>query len=296
MPFSEKKQVQQLISMYRQGFEEVLQVIIRKEAKGQWTRYYRDLLLDIDNILRQMDQYADTWIEQTIGQVYSQATAETTAFLSQLGTVQQATPGFAQVHQRAIDVVAQNMAGNLRGATQFIGRRVEDVFRQVGLEQTGGKLASGATVQDMKQLAVQQLLDHGQTAFVDRIGRKWRLDTYAQMVARTTTRETASVATLNTCQEFGLDLVRITIHYPTCEICAPLQGKVYSISGKDTRYPKLTDEHRPPLHPNCRHVLTPYVREFDNKAGETERVSNQSLDKDPRSEAEKQAYAKSQRR
>jgi len=111
------------------------------------------------------------------------------------------------------------------------------------------------------------------------------------MVARTTTREAASVATLNTCQEFGLDLVWITTHYPTCEKCAAVQGKVFSISGKDKRYPKLTDEYRPPLHPSCRHSCHPYVRELDDNAEETERFSNQPLDKDPRSEAEKRAYA-----
>ena len=291
MPFDEEKQIQQLVEMYRQGFEEILRVIVQKEAKGQWTQYWRDLLLEVRAILQQLDQHADQWIEQTMGQVYSQAAADTALFLSQLGMQKPQKPEFAQVHQRAVDVVAQNMAGNLRDATQFIGRRVNDVFRQVGLEQTGRKLAAGQTWQDMKRKVVRGLLDQGQTAFVDRLGRKWRLDSYAEMVARTTTREAASVATLNTCQEFGLDLVRITTHYPTCEKCAPLQGKVYSISGNDKRYPRLTDERRPPVHPNCRHVLAPYVRELDDDAEETERRSNEPLNVDPRSKAEKQAYA-----
>jgi len=291
MPFDEEKQIQQLIQIYRQGFEEILRIIVEKEAKGQWTQYWRDLLLEVKAILQQLDQYADTWIEQTIGQVYSQAAAETVAFLSGLGIATATNPEFAQIHQRAIDVVVQNMADNLRDATQFIGRRINDVFRRVGLEETGGKLAAGATVRDMKKKVVQRLLNEGQTAFVDKLGRKWRLDTYAEMVARTTTREAASVATLNTCQEFGLDLVRITRHYPTCGRCAAVQNKVFSISGKDSRYPKLTDEYRPPLHPHCRCVLTPYVRELDDNADETERFSNQPLDVDPRSEAEKQAYA-----
>lgn len=293
MPFDEEKQIQQLISMYRQGFEEILRIIVEKEAKGQWTQYWRDLLLDVKAILQQLDQYADTWIEQTIGQVYSQAASETVAFLSALGVATATNPEFAQLHQRAIDVVAQNMADNLRDATQFVGRRVNDVFRQVGLEQTGRKMAAGQTWQDMKKKVVQGLLDRGQTAFVDRLGRKWRLDAYAEMVARTTTREAASVATINTVQEFGLDLVRVTTHYPTCGLCSPLQGKVFSLSGKDKRYPKYGEnDARIPRHPNCRHVLTGYVRELDDNAEETERLSNQSLDKDPRSEAEKQAYAK----
>lgn len=291
MPFNEAQQIDQLVAMYRQGFEEILRIIVEKEAKGQWTVYYRDILIQIQEILQQLDKNADQWIQQTIGQIYSQATAETAAFLMALGIQRQTNPQFAQLHQRAIDVVAQNIADNLRNATQFIGRRVNDVFRQIGLEETGRKYASGTTVRDMKQKVIQRLLDQGQTAFVDKLGRKWRLDTYAEMVARTTTREAASVATLNTCQEFGLDLVRITTHYPTCELCAAIQGKVFSISGNDRRYPKYGEnEARIPRHPNCRHSIHPYVRELDDNAEETERFSNQPLDKDPRSEAEKQAY------
>ncbi|WP_278308216.1 phage minor capsid protein [Carboxydocella sp. ULO1] len=173
---------------------------------------------------------------------------------------------------------------------QFIGRRIDDEFRRVALEEAGRKMASGTTIKDMKQRVIQRLLDQGQTAFVDKLGRKWRLDSYAEMVARTTTREAASAATINTCREAGLDLVKITTHYPTCEKCAPLQGKVFSISGQDKRYPKLTDEYRPPIHPNCRHTLQPYVRELDPDADKVQKYSNTSLTKDPRSEEEKQAY------
>lgn len=290
MAFDEEKQIQTLINLYGQGFEEILRIIIHKEAKGQWTRYWKDILKDVYDILSQLDSNTQQWIEQTIGQVYSQATAQTAAFLMQLGQYQKSNKDFAQIHQRAIDVVAQNMSDNMRDAFQFIGRNINDTFRKVGLEATGKKYASGTTIQDMKKDLIQRLLDNGQTAFKDKLGRKWRLDTYAEMVARTTTREAASVATINECKEFGIDLVQISTHYPTCEICAPLQGKVFSISGKDKRYPKLTDEYRPPFHPNCRHVLMPYVREFDDNAEEKQRYSNTSLTKDPRSEAEKQAY------
>ena len=41
---------------------------------------------------------------------------------------------------------------------------------------------------------------------------------------------------------------------------------------------------------NCRHVTTPYVREFDPNGEETQRHSNTPLNKDARSEREKQAY------
>ena len=81
MVFNETEQIQQLIGIYRQGFEEVLRIIIEKDAKGQWTRYHKDLMLGIQAVLRQLDEHADQWIAQTVWQSYSQATADTAAFL-----------------------------------------------------------------------------------------------------------------------------------------------------------------------------------------------------------------------
>jgi hypothetical protein len=296
MPFNEEKQIQQLVSLYRLGFQEIIRIIVEKEAKGQWTDYYRDTMVQIQGVLQQLDKHAAEWISKAISQVYSQAAVDTASFLMavKLGRAVQVNPSFSKINQRALDVIAQNMADNLFSAHQYVGRRVNDVFRQVGLEQTGRKLATGATIRDMKQQVIQRLLDQGLTGFKDRLGRQWRLDSYAEMVARTTTREAASVAMINQCLEYGHDLVRISTHYPTCHLCSPLQGKVFSISGNDKRYPKLEDEYRPPIHPRCRHVLTPYVRELDPDAEKTERHSNTSLTEDPRTEDEKRAYKETQ--
>ena len=83
-------------------------------------------------------------------------------------------------------------------------------------------------------------------------------------------------------------MVQISQHYPTCPLCAPIQGKVYSISGEDKRYPRYTDDVRIPRHQNCLHSVHPYVRELDDNAAAMERFSNQPAQ--PQSEAETQAY------
>jgi hypothetical protein len=272
MPFDEQKHINQLVDMYERGFTNILQLLRNSPDEA----YYRDILVDIREILQTLDANADKRIEQLISQTYSYNAAQTMAFLKSLG--KQQNPGFAQVHQRAVDVLVQNLSDNLRNATQYVGRRVNDIFRAEALKAAGEKYAMGATIGDMRESLINRLVDQGYTAFVDKLGRKWRLDTYAEMVARTVTREAASVAVLNECEEFDVDLVMFSAHTPTCESCAPLQGKVYSISGKDTRYPKLTDDIRPPVHPNCRHSIQPYIRELDENAEETERQSRQKTE------------------
>jgi len=290
MPYDVEKQIQALVEIYRQGFIEVLKVLLQKEAKKQNTVFYKDQLKQIMQILNQIDKDAAKWIQEVIPQVYQDNYTQVLAYINKVGMQKDIRPEFAQIHQRAIDVIAQNMYDNLRQATQFAGRRINDYYRQAALKASAKKYSSGQTIKDMKKELQQKLLTQGLTGFKDKLGREWRLDRYAEMVARTTTAEIASVATLNTCEEAGIDLVKITTHYPTCEKCAPLQGKVFSISGKDKRYPKLEDRYRPPVHPSCRHSIHPYVREFDDNAEETERFSNISLSKDPRSEKEKEAY------
>jgi hypothetical protein len=70
-----------------------------------------------------------------------------------------------------------------------------------------------------------------------------------------------------------------------------LQGRVYSISGKDKRFPPLNKAFSGSyanIHPNCRHTLTPYIEAFQdvekdmaysNRPFEVEPEMEKSLDK-----------------
>jgi hypothetical protein len=94
-------------------------------------------------------------------------------------------------------------------------------------------------------------------------GRKYRADKYAEMVARTKTAEATSVGTANRLLEEGYDLTMVSAHGAT-DGCAFYEGKIFSISGTDTRYPSLQElpNGGPPFHPNCKHRLVPFVEEL----------------------------------
>jgi hypothetical protein len=79
---------------------------------------------------------------------------------------------------------------------------------------------------------------------------------------------------INTNLEYGNDLVQWVAIGGACELCMPLNGKVYSISGKNADFPMLNDP--PPLHPNCRCVLAPITEEgmaYKGNYGELSRLS-----------------------
>jgi len=156
---------------------------------------------------------------------------------------------------------------------------------------------------------VNALLREGVTAFVDKAGRNWSLHTYADMVCRTTSRQAEVLAVLTA--DDSQDLYKISSHGTTCKICAPLEGRVYSKSGKDPNYPPLAaafgkiDPNGPDdltnsylnIHPNCLHVLLPWT-----PAGRSEKEIKETQDfssfkknpptKDPRTQEQIDAYRK----
>lgn len=90
----------------------------------------------------------------------------------------------------------------------------------------------------------------------DGVARNYNLKSYSELVARTQMRQSQTEAVKKSCAEYDNDLVEIPPHSDPCPLCAPRQGKVYSISGKHPDYPELPDGG-PPWHPNCEDVANP---------------------------------------
>ena len=93
---------------------------------------------------------------------------------------------------------------------------------------------------------------------------------------------------------YGYDLVEVPEHHPTCERCAIFQGRVYSISGNDKRFPPLSviyEEGTHRIHKNCRHVVVGWVEGAytPQEIEEVIRRSNRPF-VDPRSEEEKKLF------
>lgn len=158
------------------------------------------------------------------------------------------------VNRHAITVLANNLNSNLVGAETLVGRRVDDVFRRVGLLHTAVGRAAGEGVPQIAAGIESDLLHEGVTAFVARNGARWRLGPYARMVARTTGREANTAGVSNRLAERGSYLVTVSDHGDTDEACADHAGQTYDLREN----PDL-----PPYHPNCIHVTTPAEGNLD---------------------------------
>lgn len=116
------------------------------------------------------------------------------------------------------------------------------------------------TKEQQKKLAddlLKVLKENGVTFFFDKAGRKWKIENYVKMRTMTETVQAQRVAFFTRGVQYGVDLVRIkhlNIH-PTCQLCAPFENKILSITGNTSGYMTIQEASLQGLfHPNCDHV------------------------------------------
>jgi hypothetical protein len=244
----------QLEAIYEDA-QRKLELTIRRAILGhqEWTASRAKLqLLEVRQQIQQLRIEAPTLARDSVSSAYEAATSAVDLHTIAGAAAVQAGAGAAMtvgLHTDALNTLAAALAKPLDDATATVGRRTDDVFREIGLHQTAVGIAAGDERRDISAAIHQRLIDKGITGYTDSLGRNWKLSTYTNMVARTVTREAVSLGTSNRMKELELDLVTISDDGETDEICAEFAGNTYSLSGDTTGYEQLPEE--PPFHPNA---------------------------------------------
>lgn len=286
---------QKLIDIYFKAQMLIIKTIAEKEARGNVTYYQKSLLMQINRQIAELDAQARQWTNDVIEKYYKDAIDEVSAILEKdISNFE----SFAKLHTSAIEMLVQNTYSKLNEANNFVGRRINDAIRNAGIEAVTMKVATGQTVRECKKSLIEALTKEGINGIRDKRGRMISLAVYAETVARSTTAEVTNTATTNQLTSLGYDLVKMTSHVTSCPICSVYQGRVYSISGNDSRFPKLdtvfSGEYAN-IHPNCRHRIFPYIPELADDLQNDISESNRSFEVDPRSKKSIDEYNKQQK-
>lgn len=265
-----KSQLDVLIEIYREAQTRLAEIVTGNYGAGTRTYY--------NSVLKQLEAETGQYISTEIPKQYKKALDDTYAYFKRNNLQMKRPDMFSHIHSDAVSELANEMRYHINQGISIAGRRVmryldtarDNALRQAGLRSAALKAAAGQTVADMQKDFMQRLANDGFLTVQYGTGKRAYqvgLDSYAAMVARSTTREAGNLARENQLAENGYDLMMMTEHYPTCEACAVLQGRVYSISGRDKRFPPLSrafpSGYRN-VHPNCRHVMTYWIEEMQS--------------------------------
>lgn len=303
-----KSQLDLLIEVYREAQIRLISIVSGKYGAGTKT-YYNSILKQLEQLMKQLSAETGKYIEMSVPREYKKALNETYRYFKKNKLKMKHPDMFARIHSDAVYELSREMQYHINQGISQAGRRViryfdsarDNALRQEGLRASAVKISAGQTVLDMQADLLKRLSEDGFLTVQYGSGKRAYqvgLDTYTAMVARSTTREAGNLARKNQLIENGYDLMIMTEHYPTCEICAMYQGRVYSISGKDKRFPPLEEVFSGGYmntHPNCRHSVVPFIEEMQS-AEELQKAiarSNQAFE-DNRSDNEKSLYTEQQ--
>jgi hypothetical protein len=261
-------QAKRLIQLYGEAEKEILKEcnrLLLKNPESYSLAWQKTLLARVQQIRGDLLAGSRTWCEQAIPDSYMKGV--TWADADPLSG-QKVLAGFGSIHQQAVEVLADNAYSRLEDVNNVVGRRVNDVFRSVALENAKGSVIGYQTTRQTAKRIREDLAEHGITGFVDRAGHEWDMRRYAKVLAQETTNGAFRQGTINRLQEKGHDLVRLSSHSGSCPKCTPWEGRTLSMSGTDKEYPAL-DEARSAgvFHVGCLHVVSLAPEELDRFLG-----------------------------
>ncbi|WP_416199084.1 MAG: hypothetical protein ACFWUA_05135 [Sporanaerobacter sp.] len=286
---------QQLIILFKNAQQELIKIIQETEARGNVATYQKSLLKQTNSELALLQSRANSVLESLIVESYINGIRYTNRKLNIKEKV--LLENLSRVHRKTINVYIRNLQGDLTDVEYFIGRQIKDNIQKASMDAVGLKLSTNETLRECKKNILKNFAENGISAIKTKNGREIRMDAYADMVARSTTREITNTATIKQVEELGYDLVKMSSHPGACPICQEFEGRVYSISGKDKRFPKLDiafSNGYANIHPRCRHVLEPFIEEL-NDVDKYIKISNEPFEEPSKNSKQVQEYYKQQR-
>lgn len=321
------KELEKLISIYLKAETDIINEIGRLRSMGLVDYHAVAALERVQGILRKMENDAWEYVPRMIEKQFYVRVPEARKILEIPETVEKHVAGYtnaAALTGEQMDIVqrlTQQLMGQITEAAMtsmatvqsaILGRIEPDVYRRVGLEQVAAMQATGRGVSKAVPEFIKALRREGITAYTDKAGRNWSLNTYCTMATRTTSRQAEVLSVLSADPEH--DLYKVSTHKTTCALCAPFEGRVYSKSGTDPDFPPLADafgkiDASGPsdlsntylnIHPNCLHVLLPWTpagrsEEEIQKIKDFSNPQKNPFTVDPRNKKQIEAYRKKER-
>lgn len=183
-------------------------------------------------------------------------------------------------NQRAVEALARETITKVTRSHGGILRSVDDAFRAVIAEVSAPGVVTGSeSTQAAVQRALNRFADRGITGFVDKAGRNWALDTYAEMATRTSAGRAMIDGRIEQYVDDGREFVVVSDSPQECKLCRPFEGKGLSLSGAGvgSEYggieivATLDDARRAGLqHPSCTHDLRPIIPGLTKRFASTE--------------------------
>jgi hypothetical protein len=251
-----------MIALYTRA-DERLRDLIQQLDEGTWNqRRKRELLRQVELIIVELTGNAGLQMASLVGDGYRAGAAAAVESITAVGIVIDAIEQTLKplIHIRAAQAIMDEAFYSILEASDHMStdakRRIEEAVKTANARS----LVEGVNRRKATKQAVADLNARGITGMIAKNGAQIPADKYMSGVVHYHQRKAHVTGTENMTVQNGYDLVFVNFVGITCQYCAKYQGRVYSISGNDKRFPKL--DVRPPYHSHCVHSFTPWIEDY----------------------------------
>lgn len=270
------RDVNELVRIYKNAILEVISILESLSTRGSEKDISRAqmnaVLAQLAVLLGQVDKDAEAWVKERIKEAFINGQVEALVTIGEAKTLDEARSmisgaAMSALVMESIDALTADTFEDLLYANNKMKQSTIKMVRAVVAEQMKAKAAAGmgrnttrkAIVAALNKKDIRDRFNvEGNVAIVDRAGRRWKLETYAEMVTRTKMLQAHTEGTRVEALERGVDLAIISSHNAD-DSCRKFEGQIISLNGHTEGFMTYDELRRSNLifHPNCRHKVTP---------------------------------------
>jgi hypothetical protein len=286
---------EKLIQMYYEANFYLLGLIQSLE-EGPTKQRKQQLLKQIREIIASLSENAAQISRDIIEESYESGSKAAASQLKAQGVVEDLIAPTLKtvVHTRAVQALVDEVFYRILEVNDHMSEDAKNRIEEAVFRANRRSLIEGVSRRQATKDAIAEINLKGITGIVAKNGANIPADKYMANVIQYHQRKAHVEGVINRLIENKRDLVYINSVGITCDHCAKYQGRVYSLSGDDNRFPKL--EKRPPYHGHCVHSASAWVEEYHDELDVKKAIrdSNKPFT-DSRSEANIEKYEEMQK-
>lgn len=269
--FKKSKTLNSKLFRLEKALDKVLQSTIL--APNRTAAYWRGIRREVNSIYNDMEKVYNKWVIDNLPTAYSKSIYFEERKIRRTVKAYKKIPKKTATEfinaQYSKSVVTALIDDSIRDYTRASTLGEKNVNRYLseakkttnnlwlaGEDITGLNMINSMKANPSNKKLINNMLNSQYFQVIDKNGntRNYTNRYYAEMVQRVKWHEAQSAAVRGVAANYDTDLIRVSSHNTTTEICQQYEGKVMSLSGKSKDFPVA--DQVPPFHVNCIHFIT----------------------------------------
>lgn len=262
--------VGRLVRLYKKALKEIQRELARADVTNLSRANSYALMRSIQEKLVELDKEAIAWVRENMPEATKQGAASALVSLGYAETIEEAmlVVKFNQSNTLLVASAVADTQKDVLAITQNMNTVIQKKIQQVAAAAISQNVALGyglrAIQSEMKEKIEklqQELKDAADTAIIDSAGRRWKVEHYTEMLARTKLTQIHTEATRNEALERDALYATISVNPKTWDACKYHQGRIIKLDpNAEGNYPTYEEIKASGqiFHPNCKHHILPF--------------------------------------